>query len=101
MRSYIIIRMISFVSLLTISCVLFAKEEADTRAEFIRSHYIKYEYQIPMRDGVKLFTSVYLPSDNTEKYPMMMMRTPYRVAPYGANKYKSEYFTSVHIRSRF
>ena len=35
--------------------------------EFIKSHYTKYEFQIPMRDGKKLFTSVYVPKDTSEK----------------------------------
>lgn len=65
-------------------------KKQDKRAEHIRSHYAKYEYQIPMRDGVKLFTSVYIPYDKSTKYPMMMQRTPYRVAPYGVDKYKTK-----------
>ena len=31
--------------------------------EFVRENYTKFEYRIPMRDGVKLFTSVYVPKD--------------------------------------
>ena len=50
---------------------------------YIRDNYTKYEYQIPMRDGKKLFTSVYVPKDMSKKYPIMMDRTPYSVAPYG------------------
>lgn len=64
-------------------------KKQNKRADYIRSHYAKYEYQIPMRDGVKLFTSVYIPYDKKSKYPMMMQRTPYRVAPYGVSKYKT------------
>ena len=29
----------------------------------VRARYTKYEYRIPMRDGVKLFTAVYVPKD--------------------------------------
>jgi putative CocE/NonD family hydrolase len=65
-------------------------KKQDKRADYIRSHYAKYEYQIPMRDGIKLFTSVYIPYDKKSEYPMMMQRTPYRVAPYGADKYKTK-----------
>ncbi len=61
----------------------------DKRAEYIRSHYAKYEYNVPMRDGKTLFTSVYVPNDQSKKYPMLMQRTPYRVAPYGTDKYKT------------
>ncbi|MFB9843279.1 CocE/NonD family hydrolase [Mucilaginibacter ginsenosidivorans] len=57
-------------------------------AEYVKANYTKYEYQIPMRDGKKLFTSVYVPKDQSKKYPIMMDRTPYSVAPYGADRYK-------------
>lgn len=65
------------------------KAEVNPREAYIRANYTKYEYQVPMRDGVKLFTSVYVPNDTNEKYPIMFQRTPYRVAPYGSDKYKS------------
>ncbi|MFM8272888.1 MAG: CocE/NonD family hydrolase [Gemmata sp.] len=55
--------------------------------DYIRANYTKYEHQIPMRDGVKLFTAVYVPKDDSRTYPMMLIRTPYSVAPYGADKY--------------
>ena len=57
-------------------------------AAYVRNNYVKYEYQVPMRDGKKLFTSVYVPKDSSKKYPIMMDRTCYSVAPYGADKYK-------------
>src|ERR1700742_1033131 len=57
-------------------------------ANDVKMAYAKYEYQIPMRDGVKLFTSVYVPKDTSQKYPIMLSRTPYSVAPYGADAYK-------------
>lgn len=57
-------------------------------AEYVKANYTKYEYQIPMRDGKKLFTSVYVPKDQAKKYPIMMDRTPYSVGPYGADAYK-------------
>jgi predicted acyl esterase len=58
------------------------------RCRIIKENYTKFEYQIPMRDGKKLFTSVYVPKDQTKKYPIMMDRTCYSVAPYGTDKYK-------------
>lgn len=57
-------------------------------AEYVKANYQKYEYKIPMRDGKKLFTSVYVPKDQSKKYPIMMDRTPYSVAPYGTDAYK-------------
>ena len=60
-----------------------------TDADYARNNYQKKEIYITMRDGVKLFTSIYLPKDSTKKYPILMQRTPYSVAPYGDEKYKN------------
>jgi uncharacterized protein len=54
---------------------------------WIRQNYYKIETYIPMRDGVKLFTSVYLPKDSTQKHPILMTRSPYSCAPYGLDKW--------------
>ena len=58
--------------------------------EYVRAHYTKYEFRIPMRDGKKLFTSVYVPKDTSQVWPFLMDRTPYSVAPYGEDVYKPE-----------
>ena len=57
-------------------------------ADYIKNNYTKREVMIPMRDGVKLFTSIYEPKDASQKYPILLNRTPYSVFPYGADKYK-------------
>src|SRR3954453_7120843 len=54
--------------------------------DYVKSHYTKYEYRIPMRDGVRLFTSVYVPKDNAQSYPILLTRTPYSVQPYGVDR---------------
>jgi hypothetical protein len=61
----------------------------DSDSEVVRATYVKYEYRIPMRDGVNLFTIVYVPRDasSTHTYPIVMQRTCYSVAPYGADAY--------------
>ncbi|GAA4806953.1 CocE/NonD family hydrolase [Olivibacter ginsenosidimutans] len=64
-----------------------AQENADSL--YIRQHYTKIERYIPMRDGVKLFTSIYIPKDQTKKYPFLINRTPYTVVPYGEDQYKA------------
>ena len=56
----------------------------------VKDHYQKTEVRIAMRDGVKLFTSIYAPRDTTKQYPIMMMRTPYSVAPYGPESYRGQ-----------
>jgi hypothetical protein len=61
--------------------------KADALAE-IKAHYTKYEYRIPMRDGKRLFTAVYVPKDALQSYPILMTRTPYSVKPYGADQYR-------------
>lgn len=58
--------------------------------DYVKAHYTKYEYRIPMRDGKRLFTSVYAPKDASQAYPILMDRTPYSVAPYGEDQYKKE-----------
>ncbi len=80
---------------------------------YIRLHYTKQEQMIPMRDGVKLFTAIYVPRDTTVKYPLLMKRTPYSVRPYGVDKYpeslgpsepcmKAGYiFVNQDVRGRF
>ena len=56
---------------------------------YLREHYTKYEYRIPMRDGMKLFTAVYVPKDESQRYPILLTRTPYSVQPYGVDQYPS------------
>ena len=64
--------------------------QAKPAEEFnVREHYTKYEYRIPMRDGVHLFTSVYVPKDTSVAYPFLVDRTPYSVAPYGEDQYRT------------
>ena len=63
-------------------------QERDDPAHYVRDHYVKNEYRIPMRDGARLFTAVYTPRDTSRPYPVLMTRTPYSVGPYGADKYR-------------
>jgi uncharacterized protein len=59
--------------------------------EFVASHYTKYEFRIPMRDGKRLFTAVYVPKlgafSDAGPYPFLMDRTPYSVGPYGEDQF--------------
>jgi len=64
--------------------LLYRPSDAQQQIPFnIKEHYVKSEYQIPMRDGKKLFTVVYAPRDTSQKYPILMQRTPYGSGPYG------------------
>jgi putative CocE/NonD family hydrolase len=58
--------------------------------EFIKANYTKYEYRIPMRDGARLFTAVYVPKDTSQRHPILLTRTPYSVRPYGVDRSRSD-----------
>jgi uncharacterized protein len=67
----------------------------------VRAAYTKYEHMIPMRDGVRLFTSVYVPkaceAAPGSTFPVIMQRTPYSVAPYGIDTYRTTIGPSDHF----
>lgn len=71
--------------------------DPQTTESYIRLHYTKHEYMIPMRDGVKLMTSVFVPKNTSKTYPMLMKRTPYNVAPYGEDKFPTRLGPSEHF----
>ncbi len=58
--------------------------------EHVKAHYTKYEYRIPMRDGIRLFTAVYVPKDDSQRWPILLDRTPYSVGPYGVDQFKTD-----------
>src|SRR6476660_2034641 len=65
------------------------EKKAKDLQEYIKANYTKDEFLIPMRDGVRLFTSVYTPKIESEPFPILINRTPYTVAPYGIDNYRS------------
>lgn len=79
----------AFLFLVLLSPATLPAQDAAKKPEAyeIKAHYTKYEYRIPMRDGVKLFTAVYVPKDKSQKYPFLISRTPYSIAPYGTDQY--------------
>jgi putative CocE/NonD family hydrolase len=62
-----------------------------------KDNYIKREVYIPMRDGTKLFTAIYLPKDSSRNYPVLLNRTPYSIAPYGEENYPVALRPSEHF----
>jgi putative CocE/NonD family hydrolase len=78
-----------------LSCILLAiaplfgiAQDHSVDSAWVMEHYAKMETYIPMRDGIRLFTSVYLPKDSSDqRHPILMTRTPYSCAPYGADKF--------------
>ena len=57
--------------------------------EEVKARFTKVERLVPMRDGVRLFTAIYVPKDQTKPAPILLQRTPYSVAPYGVDEYES------------
>ncbi len=55
----------------------------------VLENYDKREYMIPMRDGVKLYTQVYLPKNTRRTYPMLLLRDMYSVGNYD-NTYRKK-----------
>jgi hypothetical protein len=60
--------------------------------EYVKANYTKFEYRIPMRDGVRLFTIVYVPKDSSQKYPLLIHRIAGHgnAGPYGAAQYRGD-----------
>ena len=83
------------------------------QATTVRSAYTKMEAMIPMRDGARLYTAIYVPKSTSEKWPILMTRTPYGVGSYGADRYarglgpgagyqeKGYIFVSQDVRGRW
>ncbi|HNG89520.1 MAG TPA: CocE/NonD family hydrolase, partial [Saprospiraceae bacterium] len=82
-------RLLAFLSLLLLNCAALQAQNpaATSDSAFIRDNYTKREVMIPMRDGVRLFTTIYTPKDGSKKYPIILRRTPYSCSPYGAEQY--------------
>jgi len=56
-------------------------------SEGIKQKYDKQEVYITMRDGVKLFTSIYTPKNNSVAHPVLLNRTPYNIEPGGPKSF--------------
>jgi putative CocE/NonD family hydrolase len=74
--------------LLALAPAAFAQAPANT-GDYVLKNYTRTSVQIPMRDGVKLYTTIYSPKDPSQRYPILMTRTPYGVAPYEEGKYRN------------
>ena len=89
-----------FVLLLVISTVFSCKKnisQTQQKSNYVEENYDKIETAITMRDGAKLFTSIYTPKDNSKTYPILLQRTPYSTRPYGANKFKTRIAPNEHL----
>lgn len=62
----------------------------------LKKKYDKQEVYITMRDGVRLFTSIYTPKSKSETHPILLNRTPYNIEPGGVASFN--YFTLLYSR---
>ncbi len=88
--------------LFMIVCIAATAQKTDSA--WIVKNYTKKEVYITMRDGIKLFTSIYLPRSTAELHPVLLTRTPYSCEPYGEgnytdywNSYQKEYLEEGYI----
>ena len=82
--------------LFIISCLVQSLYAENSDSLWVVNNYTKLERQITMRDGKKLFTSIYISKDTSENHPILMWRTPYSCAPYGENIY-SNFWNSYQL----
>ncbi len=82
----LVVPMVTMLLLAGFSASSFGQNQEAQDSIYMREHYQKYEYSIPMRDGAKLFTVVYVPKDKSKKYPILMNRTCYNASDYADYK---------------
>ena len=99
--------------LFVVAASSFSARSQNADSTWFVNNYTKKELYITMRDGIKLFTSFYIPKDQSEKHPFLLTRTPYSCAPYGDafpaiwNNYKIAYakenyiFVTQDVRGRY
>ena len=71
-------------------CFALINVMAQNQSNFVKDNYTKIDTVITMRDGVKLYTVIYMPKDESQAYPFLMERTPYSAGPYSNDKYPRE-----------
>ena len=81
---------------LLLPATLAAQQDTDV----LRASYTKREVLVPMRDGVRLFTAIYVPNDTTRRHPIVMTRTPYSTDPYGADRFPDSVGNQVRAYMR-
>jgi putative CocE/NonD family hydrolase len=81
-----------FLFIIALLFIVFVNAQNEQDSAWFRDNYIKKEVTISMRDGVKLFTSAYIPKEASEKHPVLLLRTPYSCFPYGETNYNPSFW---------
>lgn len=82
--------------IITIPVYLHAQDAEKDPLGYIRQHYDKQEVYITMRDGIKLFTSIYSPKNQSIAYPIIITRTPYDIEP-EKEQYSGRLGSYIHL----
>ena len=74
---------------------------AQQENNYVKENYSKIDTTIVMRDGIRLYTIIYIPKDNSQKYPILIQRTPYSVYPYGSSNYPEAIMPDTLMREKY
>ncbi|OIO10215.1 MAG: X-Pro dipeptidyl-peptidase [Flavobacteriaceae bacterium CG1_02_35_72] len=77
---------IGLFAIISMSCN--RSSDSEKKENYAQKNYNKQEATITMRDGIKLFVSIYSPKDVSKTYPILLQRTPYSCAPYGKSEFR-------------
>lgn len=77
---------IGLFAIISMSCN--RSSDSEKKENYAQKNYNKQEATITMRDGIKLFVSIYSPKDVSKTYPILLQRTPYSCAPYGKTEFR-------------
>jgi putative CocE/NonD family hydrolase len=78
-----------------------SKVFAQTNTNYVKENYTKIDTTISMRDGIKLYTVIYIPKDSSQQYPILIQRTPYSSFPYGSLNYPSAIMPDTLMREKY
>ena len=88
MRANSLVMRVARVAVFAAAVLMGAAPALGQGLEWVKANYTKQEVYIPMRDGVRLYTAIYTPKDTSQKYPILLNRTPYSIRPYGSDQYR-------------
>src|SRR5258706_9228628 len=86
---------------LFISSFFYASALFGQNANYVKENYTKIDTPIAMRDGLKLYTVIFVPKDNSQRYPILMQRTPYSSYPYGSSNYPSAIMPDTLMKDKY
>ena len=85
MKTRLVVSLLAVLAVAMAGYVFLTRRSQDPSS--LGARYVKHEFRIPMRDGVKLYTAVYIPKDNSRQYPFLLNRSPFGSAPYGEHAF--------------